>query len=95
MVPYVQLSTNCGLNDFINVKNILSLHQKPILLLVDNIKYGTIAFQCVKSSLNKHFSPGHAQDYNSNYFLMHQMVPLGIKQIHWDHNTGPAGIQMV
>ena len=51
MVPYVRLSTNCRLDNFITVKNIFSLHQKPILELVDSCTYGTIAFPYIKSSL--------------------------------------------
>ena len=49
-VPYVQLSTNCGLDNFITVLVLFSF-KKPILQLVDNATYGTIAFPCVKSSL--------------------------------------------
>ena len=51
MVPYVQLSTNCGLNNFITVQILLSLYQKPILQLVDNYTYGTLSFPCIKSTL--------------------------------------------
>ena len=39
------------LDNFINVQILFSLYQKPILQLVDNCTYGTIAFQCIKSSL--------------------------------------------
>ena len=51
MVPYVQLSINCGLDNFTTVQNLFSLYQKPILQLVDNCTYGTIAFPCIKSFL--------------------------------------------
>ena len=51
MVPYVQLSTNCGLDNFITMQILFSLYQEPILQLVDNCTYGTIAFPCIKSSL--------------------------------------------
>ena len=36
------MSTNCGLNNFITVKNIFSLYQNPIVLVVDNYTYSTI-----------------------------------------------------
>ena len=48
----MQLSTNCGLDNFITVKKIsFYLHQKFILQLVNNCTYSTIAFSCIKSSL--------------------------------------------
>ena len=51
MVPYVKLSTNYGLDNSITVQFFFSLYLKPILQLVDNCTYGTIAFPCIKSSL--------------------------------------------
>ena len=50
MVPYMQLSTNCVLDNFITVQILFTLYQKLILQLVDNYTYGTIAFSCIKSS---------------------------------------------
>ena len=51
MVKYVRLSTNSGFENFITVQILFSLHKKPILQLVDNCTYGTIAFPCIKSYL--------------------------------------------
>ena len=51
MVPYVQLSTNYGPNNFITIKNIFSLHQKPIPQMVDSCTYNIIFFPRIKSSL--------------------------------------------
>ena len=51
IVPYVQLSTNCGLDNSFTAQILLSFYRKPILQLVDNCTYGTIAFLCIKSSL--------------------------------------------
>ena len=48
MVPYVQLSTNFGLGYSSSNKNIFSLQQQPILQLVDNRTYGTMAFPLYK-----------------------------------------------
>ena len=53
MVLYVQLSTNCRLDNFITVQILFLMYQKAILQLVENCKYGTIAFPCIKSSLVK------------------------------------------
>ena len=46
-----ELSTNCGLDHFTKTQILLFIYQKPILQLVDNYTYGTIAFPCIKSSL--------------------------------------------
>ena len=51
MVPYVQLSTNCELDNFITLQFLL--YQKPILQLADNCTYGTMAFSGIKSSMHK------------------------------------------
>ena len=61
MVPYAQLSANCGLDNFITVQILFSFNYKPILQLVDNCTYGTIAFPCIKSSLIEvNINPGLA-----------------------------------
>ena len=52
LVPYAQLSINCGLNNFITVQILFSLYYNTILQLVDNCTNGTIAFPCIKSSLH-------------------------------------------
>ena len=47
MVPCVHLSTNCGLDNLITVQILFLLYYKPILQLVDDCTYGTIAFPCM------------------------------------------------
>ena len=53
MVPYVQLSTNCGLDNFITVQILFSLYQKAYSSVGWQLTYGTIAFLCIKSSLSQ------------------------------------------
>ena len=50
MVPYVQLSTICGLDKFITVQILFSLYQKPITQLVAKCTYGIMAFPCLGQS---------------------------------------------
>ena len=50
--PYVQLLNNFGVDSFITVQILFSLYQKPILQLVDNCTYVTIAYPFTKSSLH-------------------------------------------
>ena len=49
-MTYVQLSPNCGLDNFISI-HFFSLYKKPILKQVDDCTYSTIALPCIKSSL--------------------------------------------
>ena len=53
MVPYVQLSTNCGLDNYITVQILFLLYHKPILQSVDKNTYGTIDYRCIKKKGKK------------------------------------------
>ena len=53
MVPYVQLSTNCRIGFWYNENKICTVIKLSSPQLVENSTYGTIAFPCIKSSLDQ------------------------------------------
>ena len=69
LLPYVRLSTKCGLDEFITVQILLILYQKPILQLVDNCTFGTIAFPCSLVKMTGKQWPNLIQQHHQFIFV--------------------------